>query len=84
MDQLPVFLNLHGRLCVAVGGGEIALRKITLLDEEVNQVVSKATQARNIPVNVGISPDYAALSSPPSSTARPSWQRSPAAVPSLG
>ena len=31
MHQLPVFLNLHGRPCLLVGGGSIAARKLDLL-----------------------------------------------------
>ena len=31
VDQLPIFLDVRARLCVVVGGGEVALRKITLL-----------------------------------------------------
>jgi uroporphyrin-III C-methyltransferase/precorrin-2 dehydrogenase/sirohydrochlorin ferrochelatase len=31
MDFLPVFLNLKKRLCVVIGGGEVASRKISLL-----------------------------------------------------
>ncbi|NOT11165.1 MAG: uroporphyrinogen-III C-methyltransferase [Methylococcaceae bacterium] len=31
MDYLPVFLNLKGRMCLVVGAGEIAARKIELL-----------------------------------------------------
>lgn len=31
MDLLPLFLNIRGRLCVVVGGGELALRKASLL-----------------------------------------------------
>lgn len=102
MNQLPIFLEVRDRNCVVIGGGEIALRKITLLlkadarvhviapelchaledlqarneilwqrgvfvpeqldnatlviaatdDADVNRAVSKAAQARNIPVNV--------------------------------
>jgi uroporphyrin-III C-methyltransferase/precorrin-2 dehydrogenase/sirohydrochlorin ferrochelatase len=33
MDYLPVFLNLHGRSCLLVGGGEVAARKVSLLLE---------------------------------------------------
>ncbi|MCH7815070.1 MAG: uroporphyrinogen-III C-methyltransferase [Proteobacteria bacterium] len=31
MDLLPIFLNIRDRKCVIVGGGEVALRKATLL-----------------------------------------------------
>lgn len=31
MDLLPIFLNIKGKKCVVVGGGEVALRKATLL-----------------------------------------------------
>jgi uroporphyrin-III C-methyltransferase/precorrin-2 dehydrogenase/sirohydrochlorin ferrochelatase len=31
MDFLPIFLNVKGRRCVVVGGGEIAARKVNLL-----------------------------------------------------
>ena len=31
MKYFPVFLNLQNRLCVVVGGGDVAARKITLL-----------------------------------------------------
>lgn len=31
MDALPIFMKISGRRCVVIGGGEIALRKVTLL-----------------------------------------------------
>jgi len=31
MDYLPLFLNIRGRSCMLVGGGEVALRKASLL-----------------------------------------------------
>ena len=31
MDYLPVFLDLHGRCVLVVGGGEVACRKVSLL-----------------------------------------------------
>ncbi|MFU8815924.1 MAG: precorrin-2 dehydrogenase/sirohydrochlorin ferrochelatase family protein, partial [Pseudomonadales bacterium] len=31
MDYLPLFLDLRGRPCLLVGGGEIARRKLELL-----------------------------------------------------
>lgn len=33
MDFLPIFMNLRGRSCVLVGGGEVAARKVGLLLE---------------------------------------------------
>jgi uroporphyrin-III C-methyltransferase/precorrin-2 dehydrogenase/sirohydrochlorin ferrochelatase len=102
MNQLPIFLDVRGRRCLVVGGGEVATRKIFMLlkagaqvvvqapelcvalaewhadqkitwqpgafvadslegawlviaatdDKAVNQAVSKAAQARGVPVNV--------------------------------
>lgn len=31
MDTFPIFLKIKGRRCVVVGGGEVAVRKVTLL-----------------------------------------------------
>ena len=31
MDYLPIFLDLKGRPCVLIGGGEVAARKVRLL-----------------------------------------------------
>jgi uroporphyrin-III C-methyltransferase/precorrin-2 dehydrogenase/sirohydrochlorin ferrochelatase len=31
MDLLPIFLNIRGKKCVVVGGGEVAFRKATVL-----------------------------------------------------
>lgn len=33
MDYLPLFHNIQGRKCLVVGGGEVALRKVSLLLE---------------------------------------------------
>ncbi|UCH54276.1 MAG: uroporphyrinogen-III C-methyltransferase [Pseudomonadota bacterium] len=33
MDFLPVFLNVRGKRCVVIGGGEVAARKVSLLLE---------------------------------------------------
>ena len=38
MDFLPVFLNLKGRPCAVIGGGEVAVRKVALLLEAGAQV----------------------------------------------
>lgn len=102
MDAYPIFMKIAGRRCVVIGGGEVALRKISMLlkadaaiavvspqleheladmaaaakishipgqfepsqlegaclvvaatdDQAVNEAVSAAARARNIPVNV--------------------------------
>lgn len=31
MDRLPIFLDLKGRACAVIGGGEVAARKVSLL-----------------------------------------------------
>jgi uroporphyrin-III C-methyltransferase/precorrin-2 dehydrogenase/sirohydrochlorin ferrochelatase len=31
MQALPIFLNISNRLCVVIGGGEVATRKVTML-----------------------------------------------------
>jgi len=33
MDFLPIFLNIRGRPCLVVGGGEVAARKVALLQQ---------------------------------------------------
>ena len=38
MDFLPIFLNLKGRHCTVVGGGEVAARKVALLRQAGAQV----------------------------------------------
>ncbi len=44
MDYLPLFTNLHGRRCVVVGGGAIALRKARLLQQAGARVFVVAPQ----------------------------------------
>ena len=31
MQALPIFMNITNRLCVVIGGGEVATRKVTML-----------------------------------------------------
>ncbi len=38
MDLLPIFVNIKGRFCLVVGGGEVAARKVALLREADAQV----------------------------------------------
>ncbi|MFA6042045.1 MAG: NAD(P)-dependent oxidoreductase, partial [Methylophilus sp.] len=107
MQALPIFFNITNRLCVVIGGGDVATRKVIMLlkanaavtvvapalcpelsqmfaeqkiqyrnaafaadqldgaclviaatdDELVNQAVSSAAKAQNIPVNVVDAPD---------------------------
>ncbi|MGJ8620354.1 MAG: siroheme synthase CysG [Methylophilaceae bacterium] len=102
MQALPIFFNISNRLCIVIGGGDVATRKVTMLlkanaaitlispavcpelqtmitadeiqyldaafdpaqlegaclviaatdDEDVNEQVSNAAKAANIPVNV--------------------------------
>ena len=44
MDYLPIFLNLKGRPCLVVGGGEVGLRKASLLAQAGAQVLIVAPQ----------------------------------------
>ena len=107
MQALPIFFNIKNRHCVVIGGGDVAMRKVTMLlkadaaislispelchelqnlvdvkkikylkadfaddqlqgaclviaatdDDSVNEAVSIAAKAANIPVNVVDSPD---------------------------
>lgn len=107
MQALPIFFNIKDRLCIVIGGGDVATRKVTMLlkanaavtvispelcvelcqlvetgeiqyhdawfeanqlhgaclviaatdDETVNNAVSVAAKAQNIPVNVVDAPD---------------------------
>ncbi|WP_419606194.1 NAD(P)-dependent oxidoreductase, partial [Thiolapillus sp.] len=38
MDFLPIFLNIQSRPCAVVGGGEVAARKVRLLQAAQGQV----------------------------------------------
>jgi len=45
----PIFLNIRGKKCVVVGGGEVGLRKVkTLLDSGANVTVISPTPDREI------------------------------------
>ena len=44
MDFLPVFLNLKGRACAVIGGGEVASRKVSLLLNAGAQVTIHAPE----------------------------------------
>lgn len=44
MDYLPIFLNLKGRRCLVVGGGEVAARKVALLLQAGARVVVVAPE----------------------------------------
>lgn len=44
MDFLPVFLNLKGRSCAVIGGGEVASRKVSLLLNAGAQVTVHAPE----------------------------------------
>ncbi len=44
MDFLPIFLNLRGRRCLVIGGGEVAARKVALLLEAGGRVDIVAPQ----------------------------------------
>jgi len=44
MDFLPIFLNLKGRSCAVVGGGEVASRKVSLLLNAGAQVTIHAPE----------------------------------------
>lgn len=39
MQALPIFFNIKNRLCVVIGGGEVALRKVTMLLKASGKVV---------------------------------------------
>ena len=38
MDYLPIFMNLKGKAATVVGGGEVAARKVALLNQAGGQV----------------------------------------------
>ena len=37
MDYLPIFLAVRNKLCVVIGGGEVAVRKVALLQQAAAQ-----------------------------------------------
>lgn len=39
MQALPIFFNIKNRVCVVIGGGEVALRKVTMLLKASGKVV---------------------------------------------
>ncbi|MCG8672473.1 MAG: NAD-binding protein, partial [Pseudomonadales bacterium] len=43
MDYFPLFLDLKGKPCLVVGGGDIAVRKATLLKRAGAKVTVVAT-----------------------------------------
>ena len=47
MDFLPIFMNLEGRACLVVGGGEVAARKVALLLEAGARVSVVAPELSN-------------------------------------
>ena len=67
MNFLPVFLNLHGKICLVVGGGEIATRKIILLlraGAKVSVVSPKLTSVLDKYLAQGIIKHYAGYFKP--------------------
>ena len=44
MKFLPIFVDLHGRACLVVGGGAVAARKVALLSEAGGKVLVVAPQ----------------------------------------
>jgi uroporphyrin-III C-methyltransferase/precorrin-2 dehydrogenase/sirohydrochlorin ferrochelatase len=44
MDKLPIFLDLKGKPCAVIGGGEVAARKVSLLQAAGAQVTVTAPQ----------------------------------------
>lgn len=54
MEHLPIYLNLQGRDCLVIGGGEVAARKVALLQE------AKADNIRVVSPDLGRSLQEAA------------------------
>ena len=44
MDFFPIFLNIKGRSCLVVGGGEVAARKVALLRQAGGEVMVVAPE----------------------------------------